>query len=134
MIITRNQAAIVAMQTEMLERAKLVAQARLIKVMAEARLGFVTPLPGQDMIYLAKEAEARSWVNTENPVLADYPLLATEVGITAPDADQLAQLWLNMAALWRSAASGLEATRLSTAAAISSAQSIDELNAIAGGL
>ncbi|MCL4064961.1 hypothetical protein M3484_00005, partial [Pseudomonas sp. GX19020] len=77
-----------------------------------ARARLITALPGQDMIYLAKEAEARAWVEASAPDMAGFPLLAAEIGITAPDADQLAQLWLNMADLWRSAAAGLEALRL----------------------
>jgi hypothetical protein len=134
MIITRDQAAIAAMQAERLDRAKAAAQARLIEVMAAARLAFVTPLPGQDMVYLAKEAEARAWVAAETPVLADYPLLSAEVGITAPDPHQLAQLWLNMAALWRATAAELEGLRLSTQAAIASAQSAGEIDIILEGI
>lgn len=130
MIITRDQAAIAAMQAEKLARAKAAGQARLIETMAAARLAFVTPLPGQDMVYLAKEAEARSWVAADAPSLADYLLLSAEVGITAPDADQLAQLWLNMATLWRAAAAQLEALRLSTQAAIEAAVSPEEVTAI----
>lgn len=134
MIITRDQAAIAAMQSEMLDRAKAAAQVRLIEVMAAARLGFVTPLPGQDMVYLAKESEALAWVAAEAPDIADYPLLAAEVGITAPNADQLAQLWLNMAALWRGAAADLEGLRLSTKAAIAAAQSVGEIDIILEGI
>lgn len=81
------------------------------------------------MIYLAKEAEARAWVGATDPDLATFPLLAAEIGITAPDADQLAQLWLNMADLWRSAAAGLEALRLSTQAAIAEATTPEDITA-----
>lgn len=130
MIIARNQAAIAAMQADRLDRAKAAAQARLIGVMSAARLAFVTLLPGQDMVYLAKETEARAWVGEVSPDLADYPLLSAEVGITAPDADQLAQLWLNMASLWRGAAAELEGLRLSTQAAIAAAGSEAELATI----
>jgi hypothetical protein len=130
MIIARNQAAIAAMQADRLDRAKAAAQARLIGVMSAARLAFVTPLPGQDMVYLAKETEARAWVGEVSPDLADYPLLSAEVGITAPDANQLAQLWLNMASLWRGAAAELEGLRLSTQAAIAAAGSEAELATI----
>lgn len=134
MIITRDQAAIAAMQANRLDRAQADAQARLIEVMAAARMAFVTPLPGQDMVYLAKETEARAWVAAETPDLADYPLLSAEVGVTAPDADQLAQLWLNMAALWRTTAAELEGLRLSTKAAIAAAQSVEEIDTILEGI
>lgn len=110
---------------EALEDAKAAARARLSAYIEAARRSLVTPLTGQDMIYLAKEAEAIAWVADGAPVLAGYPLLAAEVGITAPDADQIAQLWLNMAALWRQMAAQLEALRLSVGAAIDSATTQD---------
>lgn len=113
-----------------LAEARVAAMDRLTGTIATARVQLITDLPGQDMIYLAKEAEARAWVNAVAPDLADYPLLAAEIGITAPNADQLAQLWLNMAALWRAAAAQLEALRLSTQAAIASAASPEEIDAI----
>jgi hypothetical protein len=105
------------------------ARAVLATWIANARSQLITDLPGQDMVYLAKEAEARSWVTEVSPDLADYPLLSAEVGITAPDADQLAQLWLNMAVLWRSTAAQLEALRLSTQAAIAAAETEAEIAA-----
>jgi hypothetical protein len=112
-----------------LEPARARARAALAGWITAARNQLITDLPGQDMVYLAKEAEARAWTSAVSPDLADYPLISAEVGITAPDADQLAQLWLNMAALWRSAAAGLEALRLSTQAAIEAAQSPAEITA-----
>lgn len=39
-------------------------------------------------------------------------MLAAEVGITAPSAYELAQLWANMALLWRGIAARIEAIRL----------------------
>jgi len=118
-----------ALELVSLEPARARAFAGLSVWIANARTQLITDLPGQDMIYLAKEAEARAWVSETTPDLADYPLLAAEVGITAPDADQLAQLWLNMAALWRDAAAELEALRLSTKAAIEAAQTPAEIAA-----
>lgn len=112
-------------QAEALEDAKGAARARLSAHIEAARRSLITPLTGQDMIYLAKESEALAWVAAEAPVLAEYPLLAAEVGITAPDADQLAQLWLNMAAIWRQTAAQLEALRLSVGAAIDAATAIE---------
>lgn len=78
---------------------------------------------------MAKEAEARAFLAEPDPDLADYPMLSAEVGITAPDAETLAQIWLNMVVLWRSAAAGLEALRLTTAAAIEAAGTVAEVDA-----
>ena len=113
-------------QAEALADAKGAARARLSAHIDAARRSLITPLTGQDMIYLAKEAEALAWVGAEDPALADYPLLAAEIGITAPDADQLAQLWLNMAAIWRQTAAQLEAWRLSAGAAVDMAETPED--------
>lgn len=125
---------------EALARAKAQARAQLATTIAAARSAVITDLPGQGMIYQAKEAEARAWVAATTaaatipatgptPVLADYPLLAAETGLTAPTPDQLAQLWLNMATLWRQIAAGLEAIRLGIGAQIDAAGTVEEVEA-----
>ena len=112
-----------------LAAAKSTAREALAGAVATARAGLITDLPGQSMIYLAKEAEAARWAADPAPDLASYPLIAAEIGITAPDAASLVQIWLNMAALWRSAAADLEALRLTTRAAIDAAETVDEVGA-----
>ena len=112
-----------------LERARIAARADLAAWIDTARRQLITVLPGQDMIYLAKEAEARRWLADPAPNPAEYPLLSAEVRITAPDGHSLSQLWLNMSALWISAAAQLEALRLSTSAAIEAAETITEISA-----
>lgn len=110
-----------------LDLAKARARARLAAHVSALRAVHITVLPGQDMIYQAKEAEARAWLATSAANLSDYPLLAAEIGITAPDPDQLAQLWLNMGTLWRQAAAQIEALRLGTGAAIDAAETVEEV-------
>ncbi|GHC41739.1 hypothetical protein GCM10007291_49550 [Gemmobacter nanjingensis] len=112
-----------------LEAAKAEARVTLAAAVTAARAALITDLPGQSMIYLAKEAEAARWAADPAPDLADYPLIAAEIGITAPDGASLAQIWLNLAALWRSAAADLEALRLTTRAAIDAATTLEEVGA-----
>lgn len=112
-----------------IEPLKAEARARLAAAIAAARTALITDLPGQEMIYLAKEAEARDWLSATDPDLADYTLLSAEVGITAPDADSLAQLWLNLGQLWRGAAAQLEALRMSILAAIDAAETPADIEA-----
>lgn len=73
------------------------------------------------MLYLRKEAEAKAWVADPDPQLASYPLIAAEVGFTAADGAQIAQVWLNMAALWAQAAASIETARLGAIATIDAA-------------
>ncbi|WP_370206737.1 hypothetical protein, partial [Pararhodobacter marinus] len=83
----------------------------------------------QDLIYQAKEAEARAYVADPSPDLADYPLLSAETGITAPDAAALAALWISLSADWRATAATLEALRMTTGAAIDAAATEAEIAA-----
>lgn len=118
-----------ARAAEALAEAKAAARAALTHAIDQARRQLVTDLPGQQMIYLAKEAEARAWLAEPQPDLAAYPLLSAETGLTAPDPDTLAQIWLNLAAIWRQEAARLEALRLATAAAIETARTPEAVQA-----
>lgn len=115
--------------TEALAEAKAQARAEITARISAARATMITTLPGQQMIYLAKEAEAARYIADPAPDLATYPMLAAEIGITAPDAWQLAQIWLAMADLWRQEAAQLEALRLGTAAAVEAAGTVAEVDA-----
>lgn len=125
----RNQAELAAA----LQGAKLNAVQRVNAGCAAARTQFMTDIPGQEMIYLTKEAEALRYLSDPQPDLTAYPLLTAETGITAPTADQLAQIWANMGALWRSAAAISERVRMTALIAIEAAQSEAELAQILEG-
>lgn len=96
------------------------------------RATFVTAIPGQEMLYLAKEAEARAWLADAAPDLANYPLIAAEVGpgLTAPDGAALAQIWLNLGAQWREVAAQIENARLGAVYAVEAAPTEAEIAAI----
>ena len=112
-------------------RASAVAEINSLVAITRARI--ITDLPGQQMIYLRKETEARAWIASPSPDLADYPLLAAEVGITAPDADQLAQIWLNQAYLWADVlAPALERLRMTANGAVQAAKDASGIWAVVG--
>src|ERR1051325_4892194 len=90
-------------------------------VSGQIRSRFVTVIPGQELLYLLKEREAVDWLAAEAPAIADYPLVAAEIGITANDADQVAQVYVNMAAMLRLTAAQLETLRLGAVVAIEGA-------------
>lgn len=98
---------------------------RLTEAIKEIRNGIVTDLPGQQMIYLRKEEQARALVAAvtagQIPVSADYPLLAAEVGITAQTIYQVAQVILFKSTLWQKIAAVLEKYRFEQAAALDAA-------------
>lgn len=99
------------------------------------RRQFVTDIPGQEAIYLEKRAEARAYIAQTIQAgppsdLAEYPLLAGEVGVTAPDAWQLAQLWLNRAELFRRVGAATETHRLRALAALATAPDHETIETI----
>lgn len=77
-----------------------------------ARARFITIIPGQEMLYLEKKAEALRWLSAQSPDIADYPFLGAEVNITAATPNELANLWMQMAAQWAVAASIIEGMRM----------------------
>ena len=89
-------------------------------MMAVTRSRFITALPAQDMTYLRKETEALAYVSDPDPAMANYPFLSAEVGVTAPDAWSVAQVWLYMSAMWRGIAAQLEGIRITAINAIRS--------------
>ncbi len=109
------------------ERARLL-DALTSKVIA-LRNGFITDIPGQEMIYLRKEQEGIAYLALpEEPEdLTMFPLLAAEVGITAPTAFQVATIWVQLSAMWLSAAAQLEQFRLGMAAQIEAAGTFEDL-------
>ena len=117
-VIRRNTAALARLAADRLAAARAAAVAKINTWAAQERLKYITDLPGQEMVYMAKETEARAWLAAPAPDVTAYPLLSAEIGITAPDADQLAQVWVNLAAMWRGAAAGIEGERLSRIKAV----------------
>nr|RDS95568.1 hypothetical protein DWF04_06045 [Cereibacter sphaeroides f. sp. denitrificans] len=93
------------------------------------RRRYVTAITGQDMLYLRKEAEARNYIAAVDPDLDDYPLIAAEVGITAPTAWQVAQVYLGLSAIWISLAAPLETARLGAIATIETAPDLATIEA-----
>ena len=116
-------------------RAKRIGEAEINIETSKVRSLFITSIVGQDGVYAGKKAEAIAYlsVSPEPADLSAYPFLANEVGLTAPTAYELAQLWLNMSALWTQTAANLENVRLSAIKAVSNAVSANEIETIVTG-
>lgn len=119
---------------------RLAGARRLIVAQVNARVDAVrrrsrTVIAGQDALYERKAAEARAYVaatsqGSEPVSLEDYPLIAAEVGITAPEAWQVAQIWLHRSAAVAALDAATEAPRQAALAAIAEATSIAEIEAV----
>lgn len=108
---------------------KSAARAQLMAACAAFEAGFVTPLPAQAMKYARKEADARAFLAADDPDPADHPWIAAEVGITAPTAWEVAQVYVNLASLWTEVACRYEPIRLRAGASIDAAASPADLEA-----
>lgn len=99
---------------------------------AEAsRLKYITGGAGQALTYQNKAEEAAAILSGGDPDPADYPLLAAEVGITAPTLTEVAQI-VNLAQQqWKMVGAQIEALRLGAKVAIAAAETIEEAEAAA---
>ena len=113
-----------------LERVKARAVARVNEAASSLRGQYITVIPGQEMIYLAKEAEAVRYLAETPSTLDGFPMLSAEVGLTAPTAYELAQLWVNMSDLWRGIAAQIETARLGAIYQIETAPDAAAVDAI----
>lgn len=128
--IRRDQNRVDAHAAAQLEQAKRDAGLAVNTMVGAIRQRYITTSPGQEMIYLAKEAEARELASDPAPDPADYPMLAAEVGITAPTLAEVGQIILNLAVLWRGIGAQLEQVRLTTHTQVSAATSVEAVNAV----
>ncbi len=82
---------------------------------------------GQEMTYLAKEAEAREYLRAcaadQTPQPADYPLIAGEVGVTAATLKAVAEAIIAKATAWRQLGARVENARLAAKQRIRAAAS-----------
>lgn len=76
------------------------------------RLNYITPGTGQAMTYQQKVAEAQAFKAASNPKPVDYPILASEAGITAPTLSEVADTVLNAYYQWQQIGAMIEAIRL----------------------
>lgn len=98
-------------QARELDRARQAALAALGRIVGAKRRLLVTDIPGQDLVYAAKEREAREYLAARDRNPADFPLITAEVGITAPNAVAVAGAFLARAKANNRALASLEARR-----------------------
>jgi len=91
----------------------------------QARLAWITGGAGQALVYQRKSDEARRYASVVaaegTPEPSDYPVLAAEVGITAPDLAGVVAVVQGLDAAWAQVAAAIEALRLGAKAAVAAA-------------
>ncbi|WP_262689777.1 hypothetical protein [Kordiimonas aestuarii] len=106
--------------------AKAAVDAHAARLRAEA----LTDGFGQEMLYLAKECEARACAFDAVPVVDAYPLLAAEVGITGDTLAEVAVAVIIRADESKAALAAIEAVRLSAKRQINEATDAEEITGI----
>ncbi|MBE0560377.1 MAG: hypothetical protein IH622_06070 [Ochrobactrum anthropi] len=91
------------------------------------RLNYITPGNGQAMTYQQKVSEAQAFKAATNPKTSDYPILSSEVGITAGALGEVADIVLAAFAQWQQIGAAIEAIRLGAKRDIDAAE--DETSA-----
>ncbi|WP_375263733.1 hypothetical protein [Palleronia sp.] len=95
---------------------RTLAIAEVNNAIGQTRSRYITVIPGQEMIYAEKEKEALEYIRQSGEhamvPLDDFPLIASEVGITASTAYEVAQIVAYLGAAWRRTAAALDKLRL----------------------
>lgn len=113
-----------------LDGARAAAGAEIDTAAENARLKYLTPGMGQGLTYQAKAEELRRYDADTNPVKADYPYLAAEVGITGPSLTAVADAVRSAMSTWSVAGVEIERTRLKAKADIVKASSVEQISAV----
>ncbi len=100
-----------------LPEAQQAAKARVDAAAGAARARHITVAPGQEAVYLIKEAEARAYLADAT----EGALLAAEAAALGLDVAAAAQAIVARATAWRSVAATIEGLRLGAKAAIDAA-------------
>lgn len=98
------------------------------------RLKYITPGNGQAMTYQQKVAEAQGFKAASDPKAADYPILSSEVGVTAATLGEVADIVLAAFAQWQQIGALIESIRLGAKRDIDAAENEAAARAIVGAI
>lgn len=118
--------------SNMLVSAKHYASRDIDRVAGEARLRYITDVPGQQAVYLVKLSEAQAYAAAYaiDPESVPGPHLAAEASGTSQTAIAVAEAVIALAALWNDQLSpAIEGLRLGGKATVSAAADIAAVEA-----
>lgn len=98
-----------------------------------ARAKYITLGAGQAMTYLQKAQEAKTYLETSDPVDSNFPLLSAEVGVTGNNVLSVATVVNDAFTQWQQIGGAIEAVRLSAKAAIATAADKEAIQSIIDG-
>ena len=98
------------------------------EVTSKIRGNYITPIEAQPVVYTMKADEAKRFLDDEDADLSNYPLIAAEIGLTAPTANEVALVYLHMSDMFVFALAELERIRLEAVYSIENATTRQEIN------
>ncbi|MEO2039416.1 MAG: hypothetical protein ABGW90_12095 [Martelella sp.] len=103
---------------------------RVDRAAENIRSRHITPGAGQAMAYLAKAEQAKAYLTATDPVEADYPLLAVEVGITGETLVEVATVVDAAYRQWIVIGGAIEAVRLAAKRDVAAAETAAAAQAV----
>lgn len=100
----------------------------------QERCKYITSGAGQAMTYVQKADEASRFLMAEDPDATEYPLLAAEVGITAPTIGGVATVVFAAYQSWQQLGAAIEAVRLGSKKAINAAETTEHAIELSSGI
>lgn len=125
-----------------LARYRATAVLEIIEITNTARLRFISPIHGQDMVYREKEVQARAYLDQvdleasggASPVLDDYPFIKSDVVAMDITGFEAASVISFLGASWRNVVGpAMETLRMSALRAVEDAVGADEIALIVAG-
>jgi hypothetical protein len=113
-----------------LEATRSAALDQINAITDAARRMFITPIAGQEMIYLNKAQEAKTYLSLpEEPGdLSSFPFIAGEIGTTGATAKEVATVFAMRGAAWSKLGAMMEHLRVEALAAIKEATKAEAIS------
>jgi hypothetical protein len=118
---------LITVSTVNLDPVKVSACAYVDSEAEKVRARFITIGAGQAMTYTYKLAEAREFVQQDEPTAADFPFLNAEAIATGTPIAQIAALVLANAEAWSMVGAKIEGARLAAKAAVQAATNVAQI-------
>ena len=113
-----------------LKKVKTEAVYRVNCVADEIRRLYITPIAGQELIYMKKEEEAKTFLalETEPEDLSDFPFIGSEIGSTGMSPREVAEVFYGRSQAWKYIGVMIEKLRVNTLSGIKNASSEEEVS------
>lgn len=122
---------IIKIKADTLNDLRAAAKAAVDTAAEAYRLTYITGGAGQAMAYQQKLEEAKAYLADTSLTAAECPHVFAEVGLTGQTAWEVAQVVVNLHAIWQIKSADIERKRLAAKMAIDTAEAAEAISALA---